>query len=90
MIYCVESPDCDGFAPGELSIPANSTWQESGCDALPEGTVVLTGEGFAELPGKELYSTEPPEFRPVTYRAIPYALWQNRGNAEMEIFFTLK
>ena len=62
----------------------------TGCDALPEGTVVLTGEGFAELPGKELYSTEPPEFRPVTYRAIPYALWQNRGNAEMEIFFTLK
>lgn len=90
MIYCVESPDCDGFAPGELSIPATSTWKESESDTLPAGTIVLTGEGFAELPGKEIYSSDPPEFRPVTYRAIPYALWQNRGEAEMEIFLPLR
>jgi len=36
-----------------------------------------------------LYSCGKPEYREAEITAIPYALWQNRGDAEMELFFPL-
>ncbi|MBO7148033.1 MAG: glycoside hydrolase family 127 protein [Lentisphaeria bacterium] len=46
-------------------------------------------EGVAEsetFPDESLYSTQPPIVSTVTFRAIPYALWQNRGDTNMAVW----
>ena len=52
-------------------------------DDLPE-TVGLAIEAIAESqPDDALYVTTPPRRAPVTLKAIPYYLWDNRAPGEM-------
>ena len=54
---------------------------------LPEGTLAIEGEAVrAALPGDELYTTETPRCTAARFRAVPYALWQNRGATNMMVW----
>ena len=61
-------------------------------DGLPEGTVAITGNAFREYlkDGDSLYTDEAPVVEPVTFKAIPYALWQNRGANNMAVWVRAK
>ena len=48
---------------------------------------MIEGKALREkFAGEELYPTTPPEYSDVTFRAIPYALWQNRGDFNMAVW----
>ena len=56
-------------------------------DGLPSDVPVIEGKALREkFAGEELYPTTPPEYSEVTFRAIPYALWQNRGDCNMAVW----
>ena len=54
-------------------------------------TIALHFSGEAAKPSDgKLYRVEAPEYFPVHLCAIPYALWQNRGPADMQIFLGIQ
>lgn len=54
---------------------------------LPEETIAIEGQALREtFSGNELYTTAQPEYSETIFRAIPYALWQNRGASNMAVW----
>ena len=54
---------------------------------LPEGTLAISGSAVERTVASDaLYTTEKPRLRKRAFTAIPYALWQNRGPAEMQVW----
>lgn len=86
LVYCLESTDngrgLDRLVLlGRVPVAIRTRTNELG------RIVVLTG--WAERQGDwgdRLYRAEPPPAEPVEFTAIPYALWQNRGPAEMRVW----
>ena len=54
--------------------------------ALLGGCAVIEGEGARGIAGDSLYTVDPPRASPAVIRAIPYALWANRGEGEMRVW----
>ncbi len=82
-IYCMESAD----QPAPLSafaLAKDATFQEKR-NADLGGAVTLETSGVA-LSSPHLYSNQPPAVRAITLRFVPYALWGNRGDAEMQVW----
>ena len=51
---------------------------------LPDGTLAIRGSALREYFAEdELYTTSKPGYSQVSFTAIPYALWQNRGKTNM-------
>ncbi|SDR84928.1 beta-L-arabinofuranosidase domain-containing protein [Opitutus sp. GAS368] len=85
VVYCVEEAD-NGPQLSALGLP-----RDSQLTARPEldllgGCVVLEGPAVRAATGGALYSTEPVPETPVQLRAVPYALWANRGEGEMRVW----
>lgn len=56
-------------------------------NGLPEGTLGISGRALREKKrGDSLYTTEAPEYEEVTFTAVPYSLWQNRGPSTMQVW----
>ncbi len=55
---------------------------------FPAGTAVIEGSALHEsfASSGALYFTGEPEYRRCSFRAIPYALWQNRGETNMRVW----
>lgn len=86
LVYALESVD-NGPALHRLSIPAKQDFRLVAAKGLPRGTVAIAGTAFETTrPGDALYSTAAPRTRRRRFVAIPYALWQNRGPAEMQVW----
>ena len=86
LVYALESVD-NGPALHRLSIPANQDFKLVPAKGLPKGTVAIAGAAFETTrPGDALYSDAAPRTRRRRFVAIPYALWQNRGPAEMQVW----
>ncbi len=80
LVYCLESHDNGPFL-SRILIPEEQEFQvTTDCGLL--GAPAITGRCLREeLPRSHaLYSTERPARVPATFTAIPYALWQNRGD----------
>lgn len=90
LVYCIETVDCKKFVPSQLYLPEDCQFEETSLPGLPEGTVALKVHGWAEPIPDESYESGKKNLRPVECTAIPYALWQNRGDSEMGIFFPVK
>ncbi|MBP5638532.1 MAG: glycoside hydrolase family 127 protein [Victivallales bacterium] len=86
IVYCVEAPENAGYAPIELSVPANANFELVPVEALLPGTVGIRFTAQRRIPSSKLYSSEAPATEPKTVTAIPYALWQNRGNVQMSVY----
>ena len=86
LVYALESVD-NGPALHRLSIPAKQDFRLVAAKGLPRGTVAIAGTAFETTrPGSALYSDAAPRTRRRRFVAIPYALWQNRGPAEMQVW----
>ena len=86
LVYAFESVD-NGPGLHRLSIPAKQDFRLVAAKGLPKGTVAIAGEVFETTrPGDALYSDAAPRTRRRRFVAIPYALWQNRGPAEMQVW----
>lgn len=86
LVYALESVD-NGPALHRLSIPAKQDFRLVAAKGLPRGTVAIAGTAFETTrPGDALYSAAATRTRRRRFVAIPYALWQNRGPAEMQVW----
>ena len=86
LVSALESVD-NGPGLHRLSIPAKQDFKLVAAKGLPRGTVAIAGTAFETTrPGEELYSDAAPRTRRRRFVAIPYALWQNRGPAEMQVW----
>lgn len=87
VVYCMESVDNPGIPPQSVILPADPDFRLCRAEGLPEGTVAIRCGAKAEFsPDSALYRKTPPRFRDVDVCAIPYALWQNRGESSMQVF----
>lgn len=85
VVYCVEEVD-NGPQLSALSLPHSNQLDARFMPDLLGGCVVLEGPAVRTPNGETLYSTEAPAPVPVRLRAVPYALWANRGEGEMRVW----
>lgn len=87
VVYALEEQDQE-CPVRELRIRTDRPVQIAPCPAgLPEGTPALVGEAYRErYPDDSLYTSEKPVREEVKFLAIPYALWDNRGENAMAVW----
>ena len=89
LVYACETVD-NPQGVANMIIPAEQEFKLAEAAGLPAGTVAITGEALYESKSEELYSSEPPTLTNGKFTAIPYALWQNRGKANMAVWIREK
>ncbi|MBR7121226.1 MAG: glycoside hydrolase family 127 protein [Lentisphaeria bacterium] len=83
VVYCCENTD----NPGDVSSLFAAAGSKFIAKELPDGYPAAEFDGFMEkLDGEELYTNKVPEYVPCRITAIPYALWQNRGETNMNVW----
>jgi DUF1680 family protein len=85
VVYCVEEAD-NGAPLAALALPRTARLEARFTPDLLGGCVVLEGSGVRTASAEALYSTATPASLPVRLRAVPYALWANRGEGEMRVW----
>ena len=86
MVFCVEQAD-NGPLLGQLRLPKNAPLTARFEPGLLGGAVVIEGPGERVKPtNDELYSTVEPSSAPAPLKAVPYCLWNNRGEGEMRVW----
>ncbi len=88
VVYCFEEAD-NGPDLAAVSLPAGADLATHDAPELLEGCSVIEAQGQrvdAASWGNELYRQAAPAREPVNLRAIPYALWANRGEGEMRVW----
>lgn len=87
VVYCMESVDNPGIPLPSAVLPSDPDFRLGKVDGLPEETVAIRCNAKMEFCGDDtLYRNTPPQYREVEVCAIPYALWQNRGDSSMQVF----
>ena len=86
VVYALE--EIDQSSPvRELIIDLQKTMSLTNIAGLPDGTPAISGSAVREFfEDDELYSTSSPKYQSVSFTAIPYALWQNRGPSNMSVW----
>jgi len=88
LVYCLEEVD-NGQNLSALIVQPDSAMTAAFMPNLLGGAVVITGEAFrVDESGWEnrLYQPVKPKTQPVTFTAVPYALWGNRTPGEMTVW----
>lgn len=86
LIYALESIDNGKIIP-QLLIPVDQEFALTKAPGLPEPVTAIRGRALKEQSKDEnLYTTAAPEYRECEFTAIPYALWQNRGESDMAVW----
>jgi len=80
LIYCLEGTDHGGQV-GDLALPPEASLAARWDADLLGGTTVLVARGLASVPSDGVQATEARSLR-----ALPYALWANRGATEMAVW----
>lgn len=79
VIYALEQTD-NQYPVRELKIKTSSPMSFTEVPGLPENTPAITGKAVREyFCNDDLYTDAEPMREETTFTAIPYALWQNRG-----------
>ena len=90
LVYALESTDNGGLLHN-LVLDTEKPFGLTTVKGLPEGTVAVSASAVETVrPGNELYSSVKPRRKPRAIKAIPFALWQNRGLSEMEVWIREK
>lgn len=90
LVYALEGTD-NGELLHNLAIDADKPFKLTTVKGLPKGTVAISASATETIrPGDELYSSAKPRQKPRAIKAIPFALWQNRGLTEMEVWIREK
>lgn len=85
VVYCVEEVD-HGPRLASLAVAPTAALEARFERDMLGGVVVITGEARRVRPGAALYGTEEPEWEALPLRAVPYAVWNNRGEGEMRVW----
>lgn len=86
LVFCVEQVD-HGAHLAQLVVGKNALLTARFDATLLGGTVVIEGAAERVQPASdELYSTAEPGRTPATLKAVPYCLWNNRGEGEMRVW----
>jgi DUF1680 family protein len=86
LVYCLEEID-NGAGLDRLRLPSDAPLQARFDDTLLGGCVVVEATGQrVRVVGDELYSTAAATLDTARFRAVPYALWANRGEGEMRVW----
>ncbi len=85
VVYCWEEAD-NGPALAAVGLPATAALNARFDADTLGGCVVVDADGWREANGDNLYSMQPADREPARLRAIPYALWANRGEGEMRVW----
>ena len=88
VVYCLEEAD-NGKDLHMLKMKEESEFREEKCMIATEPVVVIKSEGFRQCKKEitTLYSTHTPtEYEKVTLTWIPYYVWSNRGEGEMQVW----
>lgn len=86
LVYCLEEAD-NGRALDAVVLPDTAELRAVPRPDLLGGTVTLQATGRREQAvGDGLYSILPPAAEACELIAVPYALWQNRGEGEMTVW----
>ncbi len=86
LVYALESID-NGPLLQNIAVLEDGAFRTGPAKGLPEGTVAVSGHAVETIrPGDELYSSAKPVVKKRSFTAIPFALWQNRGPSEMEVW----
>jgi DUF1680 family protein len=86
LVYALESVD-NGPGLHRFEIDPAQKFRVAQAKGLPRGTVAICGEARVwERTGAALYAAAAPRALRKAFTAIPYALWQNRGPAEMRVW----
>lgn len=87
LVYCIEEVD-NGPNLSAITLLGKELKVES-CNDLPEGVLIITAEGVRSVEHNwdELYKPyQHTRTKPVAVKAIPYYLWGNRGEGEMQVW----
>jgi len=88
LVYCLE--EVDNIGPVQrLKLPRNSELKSTTRSDLFDGIVTITAEAKAIRDTDwtdTLYRTEPHGEAPATLTAVPYYLWNNRGQGSMLVW----
>ena len=89
-VYCLEEAD-NGKYLCELALPRNAIFTKTSPDWLPAGTFALQTKGvrYVAENWSAAYEAREPEAVPATLTFIPYYLWANRGEGEMQVFINV-
>jgi DUF1680 family protein len=90
MVYCIEEVD-NGADIADLRLPRKSRFSLVSKKISDEKVPFVTAKGYRRekrvWTGK-LYEPVQTPLREVRIKAVPYFLWNNRGNGEMRVWIT--
>jgi len=83
LVYALE--ELDQICPvREIMIRRDQKFELKKIDGLPDGTLAISGKAYREiLPADELYFNAAADYEKISFCAVPYALWGNRGKSNM-------
>ena len=86
MVFCVEQVD-NGPELSQLRLPKSASLTARFVPELLGGAVVIEGPAERVRPASEdLYTTAEPAVASASFTAVPYCLWNNRGEGEMRVW----
>ena len=88
LVYCVEQPHDAEFSPFEILLTDECNFKLIDTEDLPVNCKAIKFDALQIKMPEKLYSAEKPQVRKISVVAVPYALWQNRGEVEMTIFMS--
>ena len=90
-VYCLEEADNGKHLSGVYA-DTDAPVLECAVEGLPEGVpgALLRGTRTVAAEGAPLYSFVKPEKEPAEMKAVPYCLWNNRGEGEMAVWMKVK
>ncbi len=87
LVYALESIDNKQPLAEMILPPDAGEFSLASADGLPAGTPAVVGNAWREINTENALYAEPAlRLEPCRFTAIPYALWQNRGPAEMQVW----
>lgn len=85
VIYCIESADNSGSI-FDITISDKPDYRVCRREELLGGIDTIEFEAFRRKPFTGLYQTKKSEYEKITVTAIPYHLWGNRSEGDMEVW----
>lgn len=86
LVFCLEETD-NGTDLGMVRLPKNAALTARFESDLLGGCFVIEGEAERLQPAnQQLYSSAEPAITPAKIKAVPYCLWNNRGEGEMRVW----
>ena len=89
VVYAAESTDNGALLNSLIISDDPKLYKAEKITGLGDGVVAVRGPAVREIRRKDadaLYTEEKPALRKCTVTAVPYALWQNRGESDMLVW----